>query len=347
MLDARSVAVVGASPRPDSFGQRMVIEALRGWPLPITYQILALATGDGSVQVRRSVVRRIAEATAEEGTRIKALGLLRLLFGDPDWVVQLTIRGILGINEVPRSEAGPAPDWPIQLEEPSKSCAAKIVGDDEGAVVKLDGKDHKLPLITELKPGRSTVTYADDNDSPKRADVHCSGGKPVSLLLPTSRLGQLLNQGIGLFKSGDLRGSQDLFVEVQAQGGSSAARASGPSRLRLQKIVALSYYYSGLIHNQRNQSLAAFEKLEKFLGNPASAGLEQQVADARTQVNKLKSTKLGCFIVRLKINGECKTETKWFEISQTKATISIAGRIFRNQTIHLGNPPTEGPHECP
>lgn len=30
MLDARSVAVVGASPRPDSFGQRMVIEALRG-----------------------------------------------------------------------------------------------------------------------------------------------------------------------------------------------------------------------------------------------------------------------------------------------------------------------------
>jgi len=29
MLDARSVAVVGASPRPDSFGHRMVVEALR------------------------------------------------------------------------------------------------------------------------------------------------------------------------------------------------------------------------------------------------------------------------------------------------------------------------------
>ena len=30
MLGARSVAVVGASPRPDSFGSRMVIEAQRG-----------------------------------------------------------------------------------------------------------------------------------------------------------------------------------------------------------------------------------------------------------------------------------------------------------------------------
>ena len=30
MLGARSIAVVGASPRPDSFGARMVIEAVRG-----------------------------------------------------------------------------------------------------------------------------------------------------------------------------------------------------------------------------------------------------------------------------------------------------------------------------
>jgi predicted CoA-binding protein len=30
MLDARSIAVVGASPRPDSFGARMVAEVLRG-----------------------------------------------------------------------------------------------------------------------------------------------------------------------------------------------------------------------------------------------------------------------------------------------------------------------------
>lgn len=325
-----------------------IVEALSGWPFAKSRPVLLLASSDGSVEVRRSAVRIIGEAATDPQGTNDALSVLRLMFGDPDYVVHLYIRAILDMREVAPSELPDAAPWPaLPGPEPLKGCKVMLRADDRGVWIEFDGERTELPTEVQKPPGTYALSYQDDQGKLKSVSVRCAGSGSVPLVLPISSLGQHLGRGIKLWESRQYAESHKVFDEVSAR--FNALRLSDwAARGRAESVRARSEYYLGKLFLLEGKLPTAGNYLDSFLQRSAAARYPELARDAKAETDRLLDT-LGKFSVRVPNKGNCELRTAWEKPGVHSFLIRVEGsapKSFPDVRIRKGVT-TPGKDECP
>ncbi|WP_146140554.1 caspase family protein [Haliangium sp. UPWRP_2] len=327
-----------------------LIEAMSGWPFSSARPLLLLATNDGSVDVRRSAVRILGEAAADPQTEADALSILRLMFGDSDYIVHLYLRAVLEGKQLSASEVNDAPAWPPE-QGTAAGCTVTLSGDDPGVQVEtLDGAGswqvHRLPLALNLPPGTAPLRYLDERGARRQRTLTCVGSERVDLPLPISTLGQQLGRGVQQWEAHKVDQAYVTFNQVHARAPGYHSKATDAPR-RAEDVLVRSEYYLG-------KALQAMEKLPEarnhfaaYLARAAAVRQNDLTPDAKAQLDRLQS-QLGRFVVRLQVDGKCQTFTAWDTPGRVDVNVDLGKgrkRTFKSQTL-AARRETRGTDEC-
>lgn len=327
-----------------------LVDAMSGWPFATARPLLLLATNDGSVDVRRSAVRILGEAAAVPDSEAEALSILRLMFGDSDYIVHLYLRAILAGRRLSASEINPAPAWPPD-EVSMTGCEFPVTGDDKGASFQFAPPNGpvqtaKLPFSVTLQAGQAKLLYLDERGNDRQRTVTCIGNKGSSISLPISSVGQDLALGVQQWNKHKVEPAFAIFTQVNAR--ANAARLRDPdAQQRMRVILARSEYYLGKALLEKKNLPDAAEHFSKYLALPAADTQEDLTPDAKQQMERLKS-QLGRYFVRLIVDGKCQEFTAWDRAGSVDVDVKIGQgrkRMFPNKVLRKGTI-TEGDHEC-
>lgn len=341
--------------RPDE--RLELVEALGGWAFDEIRAVLVAATKDGVVDVRRSTVRLIGEAAANADTELKALLVLRLMFGDSDALVHKYIQAILQGRKMPASQlprltldvapepavvaynpvAKPHVERPILPPEPKPTpepspppppppvadCVIALSADDRDVEATLDDRRLTLPTERTVKPGKYRLHTSDAHGDVVSQDVTCLGGERSTVSVPVSVLGQRLVAGIQQWEKGDADAAHAILDDLRSRAESVKRSAAGDRATRAADVWARSSYYLGLWFLRAGGRPTAITHFQEYLNSRSARDPRNQklTEDAKRQVEQLKP-KLGRFSVRLLLNGTCQLIETWQEPGQGKS-ISI------------------------
>lgn len=339
-----------------------LIESLVGWPFLDAKPVLLPASRDGYVEVRRSTVRVISGDLADKGSQLDALGILRLMFADPDWLVQVYIRSMLEGQHVEPSVVPAAPDHALVHSGPPvvppkqttsqqaapqptpQTCLLSLTADDADVAAEVDGSQAKLPLELNLAHGSHAVTYLDDRGELRKRSLDCLDHEPHPLSLPISHSGQLLGEGIKLWNSKDKDGALDKFSKAQKSAVQHAANREAVERAK--DVLARCDYYLAEVSLAKRQRPLARDYFDKFLRSSAASSYPDLAKRAQAQRDTLQS-QLGRFVIKLLIDGTCQTRTVWAEPGEGK---SITVQTNPPQTFSgvdiLPDTETSGTSQC-
>ncbi len=339
-----------------------LIESLAGWPFLDAKPVLLPASRDGYVEVRRSTVRVISEGVGDKESQLDALSVLRLMFADPDWLVQVYIRSMLEGQHVESSSVPLVPDralvrpdtpvvppklttsQPPASPSTPQTCLLSLTADDAEVAAQVDGSQAKLPLELNLAKGSHAVTYLDDRGELRQQSLDCLDHETHRLSLPISHSGQLLGEGIKLWNSKDKDGALDRFSKAQK---STVQHATSREAVdRAKDVLARCDYYLAEVSLAKRQRPLARDYFDKFLRSSAASSYPDLAKRAQTQRDALQS-QLGRFVIKLLIDGTCQTRTIWAEPGEGK---SITVQTNPPQTFSgvdiLPDTETAGTNQC-
>lgn len=337
-----------------------LIESLRGLSLDEVRPVLALATQDGAVEVRRSTAWVLGELLAKRDSTQEeaALKLVHLMFQDNDSIVQKRIRNTLARLDRAPSEVPEAPQWPPPPVKPQKpttvvtttesatpqTCSVMLRADDAGVEATLGSHLVKLPVTRSLPPGSYKLSYADDKGAVKEQSFQCSGGKTIPVAVPVSQAGQLLGSAIKDIEANTGQDAIKKLTRVQNAAPPPSARTDREAAARWQDVLGRSAYYLGTLYYMRNNPEDAHTDLDKFLHSVAAknnAELQRKAADKVQRLEKV----LGRFAVKQLVNGVCQMTDIWVVPKPPSQDVKV-GKYFEPGVVIHANKTVFGKHQC-